>query len=38
MLGAAIQVLKDQPVLDRKYLQGSLLDTGAAIHISVAAA
>lgn len=35
MLGAAIQVLKDQPVLDRKYLQGSLLDTGAAIHISV---
>ena len=35
MLGAALQVLKDQPVLDRKYLQGSLLDTGAAIHISV---
>ena len=35
MLGAALQVLKDQPVLDRKYLQGSLLDTGAAIHVSV---
>ena len=35
MLGAALQVLKDQPVMDRKYLQGSLLDTGAAIHISV---
>ena len=35
MLGAAIQVLKDHPVLDRKYLQGSLLETGASVHISV---
>lgn len=35
MLGAAIQVLKDSPVLDKKYLQGSLLDTGAALHLSV---
>lgn len=35
MLGAAVQVLKDHPTLSRQYLQGSLLDTGAVVHISV---
>lgn len=35
MLGAAIQVLKDHPVLDKQYLEGSLLDSDAALHLSV---
>ncbi len=35
MLGAAVQVLKDSPTLDARYLQGSLLDTGANLRISV---
>ncbi len=35
MLGAAVQILKDHPMLDRQYLQGSLLDTGATPHLSV---
>ena len=35
MLGAAVQVLKDSPTLDTRYLQGSLLDTGANLRISV---
>lgn len=35
MLGAAIQVLKDQPVLQRNYLEGSLLETDAVLHLSV---
>lgn len=35
MLGSAIQILKDHPVMDKQYLQGSLLDTAAVSHISV---
>ena len=35
MLGAAIQVLKDHPVLEKQYLEGSLLDSGAVLHLSV---
>ena len=35
MMGAAVQAIKDMPVLDRKYLQGSLLDTGAELRLSV---
>ncbi len=35
MLGAALQILKDSPVLERKYLQGSLLEAGAQPHIMV---
>ena len=35
MLGAVLQTLKDMPVLDRKYLQGSLLETGLQPHIMV---
>ncbi len=35
MLGAALQALKDQPTLEKKYLQGSLLDTNAQLHLIV---
>ncbi len=35
MLGAAIQVLKDHPLLERQYLSGSLMDSNAVIHLSV---
>lgn len=35
MIGAAVQVLKDNPVLERRYLKGSMLDTDAALHLSV---
>lgn len=35
MIGAVIQIIKDMPVMDKRYLQGSLLDTGAELHLSV---
>lgn len=35
MLGAAIQVLKDHPLLERPYLAGSLADSDAALRLSV---
>lgn len=35
MIGAAAQAIKDQPVLNKKYLQGSLLDTNAELHLSL---
>ena len=35
MLGAAIQVIKDHPLLEQQYLGGSLADTNAVIHLSV---
>ena len=35
MLGAAIQVLKDHPLLERPHLTGSLADTNAALRLSV---
>ena len=33
MIGAAIQVLKDHPVIDAKYLSGSLAEQGANINV-----
>ena len=33
MIGAALQVLKDHPVLDAKYLTGSLKDSGATVNV-----
>lgn len=33
IIGAALQVLKDHPVIDRKYLSGSLAENGSAVHI-----
>ena len=33
MIGAAIQVLKDHPVIDGKYLSGSLAEQGANINV-----
>ena len=35
MLGAAVQILKDHPVLDEKYLQGSLAEEKPSLHLSV---
>lgn len=35
MIGAVLQTLKDQPTIEKKYLQGSLLDTAAQLHIFV---
>lgn len=35
MIGAVLQALKDQPLIEKRYLQGSLLDTGAQLHIFV---
>lgn len=35
MLGAVLQTLKDTPVLEKKYLQGSLLESGLQPHILV---
>jgi len=35
ILGRAVQVLKDNPVIPRHYLRGSLSDTNAELHISV---
>ena len=35
IIGSALQIIKDQPVLEKKYLQGSLLDTEAQLHLSV---
>lgn len=35
LIGAAIQTLKDHPVIDRKYLTGSLQDQQAEIHVVV---
>jgi len=35
MIGSALQVLKDHPVLDKQYLAGSLLVTEAELHLSV---
>ena len=35
IIGAALQVLKDHPVLDEKYLTGSLADQGAQVHVVV---
>lgn len=33
MVGAAMQVLKDHPVIDAKYLSGSLAEQNAVIHV-----
>ncbi len=33
MIGAALQVLKDHPALDVKYLTGSLKDSGATVNV-----
>ena len=33
MIGAALQVLKDHPIIDMQYLQGSLAEQSAAIHV-----
>ena len=33
MIGAALQVLKDHPVIDSEYLAGSLAEQGAVIHV-----
>ena len=33
IVGAALQVLKDHPVIDRQYLSGSLAESGSTIHI-----
>ena len=35
MVGAALQVLRDHPVIDRKYLSGSLAEEAAEIHVLV---
>jgi len=35
IVGAALQVLKDHPVLDAKYLTGSLAEQGAAVNLVV---
>lgn len=35
IIGAALQVLKDHPVLDEKYLTGSLADQGAQVYVVV---
>jgi len=35
MIGAVIQVMKDNPVLDRKFVSGSLLDYNEELHISI---
>ena len=35
MIGAVIQIVKDNPILDRKYISGSLLDSDDELHISV---
>lgn len=33
MIGAALQILKDHPVIDSQYLSGSLAEENAAIHV-----
>ena len=33
MVGAALQVLRDHPVIDRKYLGGSLAEQNARVHV-----
>ena len=33
MVGAALQVLKDHPILDAKYLSGSLAEQNAVVHV-----
>lgn len=33
MIGAALQVLRDHPVVDQEYLRGSLAEQGAVIHL-----
>ncbi len=33
MIGAALQVLKDHPTIDQRYLTGSLAEQGAALHV-----
>ena len=33
MIGAALQVLKDHPVIDPEYLTGSLAEQGATVHV-----
>ena len=33
MVGAALQVLRDHPVIDREYLSGSLAEQDARIHV-----
>jgi hypothetical protein len=35
MIGAAIQVIKDEPLLEGRYLSGSLLETNAELHLSL---
>lgn len=35
MVGAALQVLRDHPVIDQQYLSGSLADQNARIHVAL---
>ena len=35
MIGAALQVLKDHPILDAKYLGGSLAEQNAVVHVTL---
>jgi len=35
MIGAVIQILKDNPVLEKKYLNGSILNANEELHLSV---
>lgn len=35
MMGAAIQAVKDMPVLDERYLSGSLAESSARLHLSM---
>lgn len=35
MMGAALQAVKDMPILERCYLNGSLAQSGAELHLSV---
>ena len=35
IIGSALQVIKDEPLLGKRFLSGSLLETGAQLHLSV---
>ena len=35
MIGAVVQVVKDNPILDRKYISGSFLESDDELHLSV---
>jgi hypothetical protein len=35
MIGAVIQIVKDNPVLEKRYLSGSILDSNEELHLSV---